>query len=201
MNSKLLACLTGILILLSPSLLWADKSMDEIRGVVTKAIQILKEPGMKSNDQRKEIVGRLEKIVDPVFDFREMAKRSLGIHWRDLTPQERQEFVPLFKDFLNKIYVGKLGLYNGGKVLFTGETVGTNYAEVDTQVGARNGDQVPVVYMLKRMGGDWKVYDVVVDNVSIDNNYRSQFDRVISSSSYQELVKRIKQRVRHELMG
>jgi phospholipid transport system substrate-binding protein len=195
MNSKLLACLTGILILLSPSLLWADKSMDEIRGVVTKAIQILKEPGMKSNDQRKEIVGRLEKIVDPVFDFREMAKRSLGIHWRDLTPQERQEFVPLFKDFLNKIYVGKLGLYNGGKVLFTGETVGTNYAEVDTQVGARNGDQVPVVYMLKRMGGDWKVYDVVVDNVSIDNNYRSQFDRVISSSSYQELVKRIKQRV------
>jgi phospholipid transport system substrate-binding protein len=195
MNSKLLACLTGILILLSPSLLWADKSMDEIRGVVTKAIQILKEPGMKSNDQRKEIVGRLEKIVDPVFDFREMAKRSLGIHWRDLTPQERQEFVPLFKDFLNKIYVGKLGLYNGGKVLFTGETVGTNYAEVDTQVGARNGDQVPVVYMLKRMGGDWKVYDVVVDNVNIDNNYRSQFDRVIYSSSYQELVKRIKQRV------
>jgi phospholipid transport system substrate-binding protein len=137
----------------------------------------------------------LEKIVDPVFDFREMAKRALGIHWRDLTAQERQEFVPLFKDFLNKIYVGKLGLYNGGKVLFTGETVGTNYAEVDTQVGARNGDQVPVVYMLKRMGGDWKVYDVVVDNVSIDNNYRSQFDRVISSSSYQELVKRIKQRV------
>jgi phospholipid transport system substrate-binding protein len=195
MNSKLLVCLTGIFILLSPSLLWADKPMDEIRGVVTKAIQILKEPGMKSNDQRKEIVGRLEKIVDPVFDFREMAKRSLGIHWGDLTAQERQEFVPLFKDFLNKIYVGKLGLYNGGKVLFTGETVGTNYAEVDTQVGARNGDQVPVVYMLKRMGGDWKVYDVVVDNVSIDNNYRSQFDRVISSSSYQELVKRIKQRV------
>jgi phospholipid transport system substrate-binding protein len=195
MNSKLLACLTGIFILLSPSLLWADKPMDEIRGVVTKAIQILKESGMKSNDQRKEIVGRLEKIVDPVFDFREMAKRSLGIHWRDLTPQERQEFVPLFKDFLNKLYVGKLGLYNGEKVLFTGETVGTNYAEVNTQVGARNGDQVPVVYMLKRMGGDWKVYDVVVDNVSIDNNYRSQFDRVISSSSYQELVKRIKQRV------
>jgi phospholipid transport system substrate-binding protein len=123
-----------------------------------------------------------------------MAKRSLGIYWRDLTPQERQEFVPLFKDFLNKIYVGKLGLYNGEKVLFTGETVGTNYAEVNTQVGARNGDQVPVVYMLKRMGGDWKVYDVVADNVSIDNNYRSQFDRVISSSSYQELVKRIKQR-------
>lgn len=75
------------------------------------------------------------------------------------------------------------------------ETVGKNYAEVDTQVVAKNGDKVPVVYMLKRTDGDWKVYDVVVDNVSIDNNYRSQFDRVISRSSYQELVKRIKQKV------
>ena len=69
-----------------------------------------------------------------------------------------------------------------------------NYAEVDTQVVAKNGD-VPVVYMLKRTDGHWKVYDVVIDNVSIDNNYRSQFDRVIYRSSYQELVKRIKQKV------
>ena len=66
---------------------------------------------------------------------------------------------------------------------------------MDTQVGAENGDQVPVVYMLKRMGDDWKVYDLVIDDVSIDNNYRSQFDQVIASSSYQELVKRIKQKV------
>ena len=196
MKSKFLGCLTGIFILLNPSLLWADKPTDEIRRVVTKATQILKEPEMKSNYRRKELVGRLQEIIDPVFDFREMAKRSLGLHWKNLTAEERDEFVPLFQDFLHKVYLGKLGLYNGEKVLFTGETVGTNYAEVDTQVGAKNGDQVPVVYMLKRMGGDdWKVYDVVIDDVSIDNNYRSQFDRVISSSSYQELVKRIKEKV------
>jgi phospholipid transport system substrate-binding protein len=193
MKSKSLVCLTGIFILLKPSLLWADKPTDEIRHVVTKVTQILKEPEMKS--RRKELVGRLQEIIDPVIDYREMAKRSLGLHWRDLTPKEREEFVPLFKDFLHKVYLGKLGLYNGEKVLFTGETVETNYAEVDTQVGAENGDQVPVVYMLKRMGDDWKVYDLVIDDVSIDNNYRSQFDQVIASSSYQELVKRIKQKV------
>ncbi len=169
--------------------------MDEIRVAVTKAIQILKEPEMKSNHQSKEIDGQVEKIIDPVFDFREMAKRSLGIHWRDLTPEERQEFVPLFKDFLAKVYFARIGSYNGEKVRFTGETVGTNYAEVDTQVIRRNGDQIPVVYMVKRTDSDWKVYDVIVDNISIDNNYRSQFDRVISRSSYQELVKRIKQKV------
>jgi phospholipid transport system substrate-binding protein len=194
-KSKLLACVIGILIFLNPSFLWADKPMDEIRGIVTKALQILKEPGMKSNDQKKELAGRLEKIVDPIFDFRAMAKRSLGLHWRDLKPEERQEFVPLFTDFLRTVYLSRMGVYNGEKVLFTGETVGRNYAEVDTQVVSKNGDQVPVVYMLKRADGDWKVYDVVVDNVSIDNNYRSQFDRVISQSSYRELVKRMKQKI------
>jgi phospholipid transport system substrate-binding protein len=195
MKSKFLACLIGILILLNPSFLWADKPMDEIRGEVTKALQILKEPGMKSNDQKQELAGRLEKIIDPIFDFREMAKRSLGLHWRDLRPEERQEFVTLFRDFLRTVYLSRMGVYNGEKVLFTGETVGTNYVEVDTQVVSKNGDQVPVVYMLKRTDGDWKVYDVVVDNVSIDNNYRSQFDRVISQSSYRELVKRMKQKI------
>jgi phospholipid transport system substrate-binding protein len=169
--------------------------MDEIRVAVTHALQTLKKQEIKSNPQRKELAERLEKIIDPVFDFREMAKRSLGIHWRDLTPGEQQEFVPLFKDFLGSVYLGRIGFYNGEKVRFTGETVGKNYAEVDTQVVGKNGDQIPVVYMLKRTDGDWKVYDVIVDNVSIDNNYRSQFDRVISRSSYQELVKRIKQRV------
>jgi phospholipid transport system substrate-binding protein len=194
-KSKLLACLTGIFILSVPSLLWAGKPMDEIRVAVIQALQILKEPKVKSNHERKELDGRLEKIIDPVFDFREMAKRSLGIHWRDLTPEERQEFVPLFKDFLSSVYLGRIGFYNGEKVRFTGETVGKNYAEVDTQVVAKNGDQVPVVYMLKRTDGDWKVYDVVIDNVSIDNNYRSQFDRVISQLSYKALVKRMKQKI------
>jgi phospholipid transport system substrate-binding protein len=194
-KSKLLACLTGIFILSVPSFLWAGKPMDEIRVAVTQALQILKEPEMKSSHERKELDARLEKIIDPVFDFREMAKRSLGIHWRDLTPEERQEFVPVFKDFLSNVYLGRIAFYNGQKVRYTGETVGNNYAEVDTRVIAKNGDQFPVVYMLKRADGDWKVYDVVVDNISIDNNYRSQFDRVISRSSYQELVKRIKQKV------
>ena len=124
MKSKLLACLTGIFILSVPSLLWAGKPLDEIRVAVTQALQILKEPEMKSNHERKELDGRLGKIIDPIFDFREMAKRSLGIHWRDLTPEERQEFVPLFKSFLSNVYLGRIGFYNGEKVRFTGETVG-----------------------------------------------------------------------------
>ena len=169
--------------------------MDEIRVAVTKAIQILKEPGMKSQHERKDLVGQLRKTIDPIFDFREMAKRSLGPHWRDLTPKQRAAFVPLFKDFLGQVYLGRITSHDVEKVPFTRETLDKDYAEVDTKVLAGNGDQVSVVYLLKRTDGDWKVYDLIIDNVSIVNNYRAQFDRVISDSSYQELVTRIKKKI------
>ena len=195
MKSKLAAWLSAIFILSSASSFSAVRPMDEIRVAVTKAIQILKAPGMKSRHERKNLVGQLRKTVDPIFDFEEMAKRSLGPHWRDLTSEERQAFVPLFRDFLGQVYLGRITSHDVEKVLFTRETLDKDYAEVDTKVVAGNGDQVSVVYLLKRADGDWKVYDLIIDNVSIVNNYRAQFDRVISDSSYQELVTRIKKKI------
>jgi phospholipid transport system substrate-binding protein len=124
-----------------------------------------------------------------------MAKRSLGLHWKTLTKEERQEFVPLFRDFLGKVYFGRVRSYDGEKVLFTGETLGRDHAEIDTQVVDEKRNQLSVVYMLKRGDGDWKIYDVLIDHVSLVDNYRSQFDRVISRSSYKDLVQQMKQKV------
>jgi phospholipid transport system substrate-binding protein len=124
-----------------------------------------------------------------------MAKRSLGLHWKTLTKEERQEFVPLFRDFLGKVYLGRVRSYDGEKVLFTGETLGRDHAEIDTQVVDEKRNQLSVVYMLKRGDGDWKIYDVLIDHVSLVDNYRSQFDRVISRSSYKDLVQQMKQKV------
>ncbi len=106
MKSKLLVGLATIFVLSSASSFSAVKPIDEIRVAVTKAIQVLKEPGTKSKHERQELVGRLETIVDPIHDFREMAKRSLGPLWKSLTPEQRGEFVPLFRDFLGKVYLG-----------------------------------------------------------------------------------------------
>lgn len=195
MKSILAAWLSAIFILSSSSSFAAVKPIDEIRVAVTNAIHILKEPGMKSPHESKDLVGQLRKIVDPIFDFREMAKRSLGPHWRDLTPEQRQAFVPLFRDFVSQVYLGRMTSHDVEKVLFTRETLDKNYGEVDTKVIAGNGNQVSVVYLLKRTDGGWKVYDLIIDNVSIVNNYRAQFDRVISQSSYQELVARIKKKI------
>jgi len=195
MKSKLLVLLTGILILSVPPALWASKPINEIRIVVNHALQIVKESRLESKQKRQDLVGRLEKIIDPLFDFKEMAKRSLGLHWSTLTQEERQEFVPLFRDFLGKVYLGRVNSYNGEQVLFIGETLGHDYAEVDTKVVDEKGNQLPVVYMVKHHDGDWKIYDVLIDHVSLVDNYRSQFDRVIAGSSYRELVERMKQRL------
>ena len=189
-KTKLAAWLSVIFLLSSVSSFAAVEPIDEIRVAVTKAIQILKEPGTISQHE-----GQLREAVDSIFDFREMAKRSLGLHWRDLTAKEQQAFVPLFRDFLGQVYLGRITSHDVEKVLFRREELDKDYAEVDTRVIGGHGDQVPVVYLLKREDGDWKVYDLIVDNVSIVNNYRAQFDHVISHASYQELVKRIKEKI------
>jgi phospholipid transport system substrate-binding protein len=123
-----------------------------------------------------------------------MAKRALGAHWRRRTPAEQEEFVALFRDFLEKIYSDKIDLYGGERALFGRETVDNDFAQVESTFIKPKGEELSVVYKLWRVESRWKVYDAVVENISILNNYRSQFDRVISSSSYEELVKRLREK-------
>ncbi len=127
-----------------------------------------------------------------------MAKRSLGMHWRDRTPQEREEFVDLFADLLEKSYHKKLESYTDQEILYTKEQVENNkFGVVTTQIVSQKENlDIPVDYKLMRRDGQWKVYDVVIEGVSLVSNYRSQFNRIIQTSSYAELVR--KMRVKHE---
>ena len=97
----------------------------------------------------------------------------------------------LFRAFLERIYSDKIGLYGGERVRFGREVLDNDFAQVETTIIRSKGEEIAVVYKLRQFNSQWKVYDAVVDNISIINNYRSQFDRVISSSSYEELVKRL----------
>jgi len=169
----------------------AGEPLNLVRTGVEQAIQILKDPKLQSQDKKKERVDRLRETLNPIFDYQEMAKRALGAHWRRRTPAEQEEFVALFRDFLEKIYSDKIDLYGGEKALFGRETVDNDFAQVESTFIKPKGEELSVVYKLWRVESRWKVYDAVVENISILNNYRSQFDRVISSSSYEELVKRL----------
>jgi len=159
-----------------------------------KAIQVLKDPQLKSPDKKKERIERLKEIINPIFDYEEMARRTMGSHWRRLTPAEQREFYNLFRGFLEKVYSDKVDFYDSQRVTFGRETIDQNYAQVESTVIDAKGIESPVVYRLKRADGKWKVYDAIVENISITNNYRSQFDRVISKSSFDELKKMLKEK-------
>ena len=172
----------------------AGDPLDVVKTAIDKAIQILKDPKLQTKDKKQERIDRLKEAINPIFDYEEMAKRSLGSHWRRRSPAEQEEFVKLFRDFLEKVYSDKVDLYNGEKVIFGREIVDQDFAQIESSVVNAKGEETAVVYRLRRVDGKWKVYDAVVENISIVNNYRSQFDRVISKSSFDDLKRMLKEK-------
>ena len=170
----------------------AGAPLDLVRTTVDRTIQILKDSKLSSPDKKKERVDRLREALDAIFDYEEMAKRALGYHWRQRTRAEQEEFVKLFREFLQRVYSDKIGLYGGEQVRFGREVMDDEFAQVESTIIQPKGEEIAVVYKLRQVNGQWKVYDAIVENISVVNNYRSQFDRVISSSSYEALVKRLR---------
>jgi phospholipid transport system substrate-binding protein len=174
--------------------LHAGAPTDEIRKAIDRGVQILKSAKLDTSKDRAPVIAQLREIVYPLFDFEEMAKRSLGSHWRRLGPQQQEEFVTAFTELLETTYADKIDLYEGQRVEYVGETIDKNYAEVNTRVIGKGGESYSVDYRLHQIGGKWRIYDVVAENISLVNNYRSQFNRVVVNSSVEELIKRIKQK-------
>jgi phospholipid transport system substrate-binding protein len=172
----------------------AGEPTDAIRDAVNQGVEILKNAKLDNQMQRAQVIDRLRQIVYPLFDFNEMAMRSLGQNWRPLNPQQRKEFVSIFTALLEKTYADQIDLYDGQKVVYTGESIDNEYAQVDSRLIDKNGQTYSVVYRLHRVDGKWRIYDVVAENISLVNNYRSQFNRVIAKSSFEELLKSMKQK-------
>ena len=167
----------------------AGEPTEAIRGAVNQGMEILKSAKLDSQKQRAQVIDRLRQIVYPLFDFNEMAMRSLGSNWRRLNPQQRQEFVSTFTALLEKTYADQIDLYDGQRVVYSGESIDGDYAQVDSRIIDKNGQAYSVVYRLHRVDGKWRIYDVVAENISLVNNYRAQFNRVIARSSVEELLK------------
>jgi phospholipid transport system substrate-binding protein len=178
-------------IFLCASRAFAGTPTEEIRTAVNQGIEILKGAKLDDGRQRAEVIQRLRVIVYPIFDFREMAKRSLGSHWRRINRQQQEEFVASFTDLLEKTYADKIDLYDGQKVTYAGETIDKDFAVVNTKVIGKN-QSFSVDYKLQLVDGKWKIYDVVAENISIVNNYRSQFNRILANSSFEDLIQRIR---------
>ena len=156
----------------------------------------MKDPRFKPPAKLKERREQLKQILFARFDFTEMAKRSLGANWRRRSPQEQEEFVRLFTDVLERAYADIIESYSDEKIIYLNERIDGGFADVGSKIITAKGEEYSINYKAHLVGSEWKVYDVVAENISLVNNYRSQFDRVISNSSYEELVSRLKEQCR-----
>jgi phospholipid transport system substrate-binding protein len=155
-------------------------------------LKILEDPALKSPDRKHERRAAVRKVAEEVFDIGETAKRALGPHWQARTPAEREEFTQLFADLLESNYIARIDEYGGERIRYTGEKIDGDTAIVQSRVLTKKGSEAPVDARLLRRGDKWQIYDVTIEGVSLINNYRTQFDRIIRTSSYPELVKRLR---------
>jgi len=165
---------------------------DQIKSTVDKALTVLRDPTLKPPAKVKDRRDQLRQILFARFDFTEMAKRALGANWRRRTPQEQEEFVHLFTDVLERAYADIIESYTDEKILYINERIDGSFADVNSKIVTSKGAEYSINYKAHLVSNEWKVYDVVAENVSLVNNYRSQFNRVISHSSYEDLVNRLK---------
>src|SRR5574341_1279722 len=167
---------------------------EAMRTTVSQALGVLQDQDLKKPERTDERVTRLKQIADLRFDYAEMAKRSLGSQWNRLGEGERQEFVYLFTEFLTATYVEKIHSYSGEEVKFLNERLEGDHAEVKSiMVGKKT--EIPMDYRLMKKDGDWKAYDVVVDGISLVQNYRGQFTAILRSSSYEHLVEILRDKI------
>ena len=177
-------------VLAGPQRVWAGVPTDQLRAQIDKAVKILEDPELKKKPVERRTAVR--QVANDIFDFSETAKRSLARHWAPRTQAERDEFVSLFSDLLERTYIGKNELYGGEKNQFVGETVEGEGAVVRTKLVTRQGTEIPIDYRMLHRGDKWLVYDVVIEGVSLISNYRTQFNKIITTSSFQELMKKMK---------
>ena len=196
LKTRLCLSIVAFLILLfSGKAANAGEPTEAIRGAVNQGVEILKSAKLDNQKQRVQVIDRLRQIVYPLFDFNEMAMRSLGPNWRRLNPQQQKEFASTFTALLEKTYADQIDLYDGQQVVYAGESVDGDYARVDSRIIDKKGQTYSVAYRLHKVDGKWRIYDVVAENISLVNNYRAQFNRVIAKSSFEELLKTMKQQV------
>ncbi|HEX7232480.1 MAG TPA: ABC transporter substrate-binding protein [Candidatus Binatia bacterium] len=165
---------------------------EQIKATVEKALVVLKDPALKPPAKFIERRDQLRQILFARFDFTEMARRALGANWRQRTPQEQEEFVKLFTEVLERSYAGIIESYSDEKIIYTNERIDGTFADVGSKILTSKGEEYSINYKAHLVSNEWKVYDVVAENISLVNNYRSQFTRVIAHQSYDELVRRLK---------
>jgi phospholipid transport system substrate-binding protein len=178
-------------VLLGPAEVFAGAALEQVKQTADRMQSLLQDPQLKTGDRQQERREKIRQLLAARFDFTEMAKRSLGSYWQRASVEEQQRFIKLFTDLLERSYAGQIESYDGEKIVYGREAVREGQAEVDTKIITKKGEEIAVNYKLQNNRGQWKVYDVVIENISIVNNYRSQFNRILANASFSDLLQKL----------
>lgn len=171
----------------------AGDATDAMKSTIDEVLKVLRDKELKQPPKADERRQLLEKVVGERFDYPEMSRRSLGAAWTNLNDKERDEFVGLFRTLLVNTYADKIESYSGEGVQYLSERTEKEYAEVRTKV-LTGKTEIPLDYRLLHKASAWRVYDVVVDGVSLVNNYRGQFAKILRSGTFADLVDQLRKK-------
>jgi len=158
---------------------------------IDRGIKILEDPTLQGFDKFQERKKRLWDILTPVFNFKETSRRALGHHWKDRTDEERKEFVSVFTQILRDIYLGKTDTYSGGEFIYIREIVKGKRGKVQTNFITSDQKKVVVNFSMRNFDGNWKVYDITIEGVSMVGSYRNQFNSILAKSSFDDLMDKL----------
>jgi phospholipid transport system substrate-binding protein len=164
---------------------------EEVEKVVDEVVSIVSNPDMKQPENKEKRQKGLKDAISAIFDFAEMARSSLGSHWVDLTPAQKDEFEKAFETLLENTYSKKIESYNNERIVYLKETVDGDNSEVKSKVVTSKHDEFTLDYRLLNKGGKWMIHDVVIEGVSLVANYRTQFDKVILTEGYPALYNKL----------
>jgi len=173
---------------------WAGEPTDKIKLTSDKILSIVTDQNLKDPARAKERKTLIRKAVDERFDWAEMSRRSLAVYWAKRTPEEKKEFISLYGQLLERTYLDKVEGYSGEKVIYEGESIDGDFSIVNVQIVTLKNVEIPVQYRLLKKGNNWLVYDIIIEGVSLVNNYRAQFNSILARSSFAELIKKLKEK-------
>lgn len=165
---------------------------EQLRGATDRVLKLVQDPELKKPARGEERRKQIRAVANEIFDWQETGKRALARHWHPRSPTEREEFSILFADLIESSYVRKIETYSGEKILYVGETIEGDQATVRTRLVTKSNTEIPIDYRMLKEGDRWRAYDVLIEGVSLVSNYRTQFNRIIQQSSYDELAKKLR---------
>lgn len=192
----MVAAAVVLLLVLVPGVWAQQEALQAVKGHVDNVLKVLRNPAFKGPKGEKEKEARIVAEGDKLFDYVELSKRTLGLSWNKFSQEQRREFVKLYKKLLQDTYVDRITAYTDEKINFTEAVpIGGGAVEVRSVVTTKQGQQVPIYYRAMSEGGQWRVYDVIIEGVSLIANYRSQFREILANQGPDALLATLRKRV------